>query len=77
MVILMITLYVIIGIVVFVAYGIYQERDRKGEERWISILSVLNVKVLFLLVISLVGVRDVRVWEGLRLSGKSPKLKHR
>ena len=29
--ILRITLYVIIAIVAFVAYGIYQERDRKGK----------------------------------------------
>ena len=31
MAILRITLYVIIGIAAFVAYGIYQERGRKGR----------------------------------------------
>ncbi len=32
MAILRITIYVIIGIIVFVAYGIYQERGRKGQK---------------------------------------------
>ena len=32
MAILRIAIYVIIGIVAFIAYGIYQERDRKGKK---------------------------------------------